>query len=737
MNTLFEFNGLHNKITLRNKQAVVLNTLSGDIDDKHIHALITDIAQFGYTIDGDVISVLKTQSAVSFHAFYTMLVDELKDMVGANVKYRPLFKKFPDDIPDDDEYFIKRLVGFVTNLFDMVPEDVAPLSCGHVIDTRLFNMDDFGACPICQMQVDETTPATDRPALDEVTPFKVIGLATEEDVYQIFTNLLASKSSISAENKDVITALVAENGMFEYIPDMIPMKENIALIAGLLIKHTDEALPVLVKHIKTATDVLRLAAQLCEGDVSLAEPTKFKLSNKERRIIMGLLDAVNNPEEDMLRYRMQWIRLAHGLHIGAKRKRFPNAFKAVDTLRNRAETIETFNSQVEALVLTVKKGAEADAIVNGLLAKLGTRPGEFARRMDFLLTHVDTKKVIDKFKGLVEHLTTPMLLQLSSHFKTRTEVSPFRYFFPKGNVAKMQVIEDKRPTISKAVVNTIVRTIESELKARFSNLESLGNVLVDPMLANYLVPLAQRAASESLVTVARGSRIAFPDKKTIRMFLYWKETDCGRVDVDLSAVAYDNKWEYMEHISYTALSGVGSVHSGDIQSAPNGASEFIDFNIQAALDHGIRYVTMNVISYTGQPFSAFEAFAGVMGRDEPSSGEHYEPTTVEHKFDVAGNSGHNIPFVIDLKKRELIWTDLAVSSGVFNNVENSAGAIVMMSKAAEAMVDTKPTMMDLLQFHFDARAESVDTERNPDKEYDTVIDATMATDIDDILANWL
>jgi len=735
MNTLFGFNKLHNSIALQNKQSVVIETLSGDIDDSLILAILTDIAQFGYTLDGNVISALKTQSENTLVEFHKELTAQLSIMVGAHVTYRPLFKKFPNDIPDDAEYFTKRFIGHVTNLFGLTPENVAPLSCGHVIDTRLFNMDDFGACPICQMQVDETTAATDRPSLDESTPFKIIGLATSDDVYAIFTNLLSAKASISAENKELITALVAESNVFNYIPDVIPMKENVALIAGLLVKHTNEALDVLVKHVNTSTDVLRLAVQLNDGDVSLAEPTKFKLRNKERRIIMGLLDAVNKPEEDMLRYRMQWIRLAEVLHIGSKRHRFPNAFNAVDKLRNDAKSIETFNSKVEKNVLVAK----ATGLDDGLIKLLATRPGEFARRLDFMLSNIgNVVTVLDTFKSIVDRVASPMLLQMASHFNTRTEVAPFRYFLPKGNVAKMQIVDDTRAVLDLTIVKSVVKIINDELTKRFSTMESLGNVLIDPMLENYLVPLAQRAATKSLVTVARGSRITFSDKNTIRLFLYWKENaEVGRTDVDLSAVAYDQNWDYVEHLSYTNLSGVGSVHSGDIQSAPNGASEFIDFNIKEAMEHGIRYVTMNVLSYSGQAFDLFESIAGVMGRDEPSSGEHYEPTTVENKFDVGGNSRHNIPFVVDLKKREIIWTDLAVSGGAFNNVEQSSGAIVMMSKAAEAMVDTKPTMIDLLQLHFDARADSVDYERQPDKEYDTVLGVSMASNVDDILANWL
>ena len=167
------------------------------------------------------------------------------------------------------------------------------------------------------------------------------------------------------------------------------------------------------------------------------------------------------------------------------------------------------------------------------------------------------------------------------------------------------------------------------------------------------------------------------------------------------------------------------------------ASEFIDFDVEKALNYGIRYVTMNVISYTGQPFDKFDAIAGVMGRSKPNSGEVYEPTTVEHKFDVVGESRHNIPLIIDLKTREFIWADMALSARVFNNVEQSSDNIIMMSRAIESMVDTKPTVMDLLNVHCLARADSVDYERQEGVEYNTVIDESFASKIDEILANWL
>jgi len=742
-------NELQNAIALRYKQSIVVEESTGKTPAVHIRGLLLDISQLGYTLDGAAVRALRTLTETEFKTFHKMLVKNLKVMVGANVKYRALFKNFPSDIPDDEEYFVKRIVGYITNMFGLVDEDIKPLSCGHVIDTRLFNVNEFGACPICQCQVDELDDdETDRPALEDVTPLKIIGLIDEKDVRQIFTNLLASKSSISEDNRDIITKLIKEDpSMFTDVPAEISMKENVALIAGLAVAYEYDGVGVdysnvtadiLVGNIKTATDVLRFAVQLCDGDVSLAEPTKFRLKNKQRRVIMCLLDNVNSPEEDMLRWKMRWIRLAEVLHIGKYAKKYPNAFKACDTLRNRPETIETFNSKVEALIVAIISGGNTTQYK--LLELLTTRPGEFARRMDWMLRNfkADKNAIFNAFKGnVIDKLTTPMLLTLSSHFAGRSINSGTRYFMPKGSLAKIQVIEDERKTINASLTLKIVKAITNELLGRFSKLDDLGSVYINEDLKGYLVPMVQRNASKSLVTVARGSHIPLEKNKVARMFLYWKQNKNDRTDVDLSAIAFDSNWDYKFHLSYTGLSAVGGVHSGDIQSAPNGAAEFIDLDIEKSRKVGVRYVVMNVISFTGQPFDTFECFAGVMGRDKAKSGKKFEPTTVKHKFDVAGNTKYNIPLILDLETNEIIWADIAMTSGTFSYVEGQKKNIVTMAKAIESMVDDKPNMFDLLWLHAEARANSIDYEHQEGKEYDTIFDVDMASNIDEILAKWL
>ena len=64
-----------------------------------------------------------------------------------------------------------------------------------------------------------------------------------------------------------------------------------------------------------------------------------------------------------------------------------------------------------------------------------------------------------------------------------------------------------------------------------------------------------------------------------------------------------------------------------------------------------------------------------MLRDD-SGGRHFDPRTVELKFDLQGENGIYLPFVVDIQENRLHWFDV-YSKGefVFNNVETSNTAI--------------------------------------------------------------
>ena len=327
----------------------------------------------------------------------------------------------------------------------------------------------------------------------------------------------------------------------------------------------------------------------------------------------------------------------------------------------------------------------------------------------------DADSVLLKFEGVADQVSTNVLLQLYAHFQKRDEYSDLRVFFPKGNVGKAFARPNELMPVDEKVCNYVTDVIKAALVKRFESLDALEEVYIDPALKGYAAPLSQRAASKSLKTLARGSRLEIPEGDTIRFFLWWKEgmvngQKTGRVDVDLSAVIYDENWGYQEHITYTNLKSerFNSYHSGDITSAPRGASEFIDIDIPSAIDAESRYVVMSLNSYTHQPYCNLpECFAGWMMRKKPNSGEVYEPKTVDQKIDVAADTTIAIPVILDLETRQFIWTDLALTKNPYwyNNVEGNQKGMVLLGQAMANL--QKPNLYDLFEMHGLARGKIV------------------------------
>jgi stress response protein SCP2 len=349
-----------------------------------------------------------------------------------------------------------------------------------------------------------------------------------------------------------------------------------------------------------------------------------------------------------------------------------------------------------------------------------------------------------QFGGIAEKVSTPVLLQVKAHFLKRPDSNKneVRTFFPKGNIAKVQAIDNTLQRINPLHCRVIVNICDTALKTRFAEGESLGAVYIDDRLSGFNVPFSQRSASKTLRTVPRGSRYDLADGDTVRFFIHWKDiSGCGydnRVDVDLSSVALDADHKFKEHIGYTNLRTLGCHHSGDITSAPDGASEFIDISIEKCLKKGIRYLVMSVNSYTGQLFSDIpECFAGVMMREKANSGEIFEPKTVDNRLDLTSESRICLPMIIDLEERQVIWTDLSLKKNpsYCNNVHGNMSNLQLMAKSMTTL--NKPNLHDLLMLHVEARGMGV--VENID-EADTVFSLDKGItpfDVDVIMAEYI
>jgi hypothetical protein len=655
-----------NGIYLRQRCKVYVKESNGSIPVSHVAALQKNIECLGFVCSEALLERLQTLSLEKMGAFYKDLVTNLREMVGAHRQFNPMYPNFPEQVMEMSE------ARLYLNAFL------------HYLSNRL---------PVYEKK--------ERPALSDRVDLRVIELGSREDFESIFPLLAGSKTSLSAEAKKDMSWFVAQyrDDIARLIPAEVPQKESLALLGAQLLRCTSLADSFLEGKLKTATDVLRLAVALSDGDVSLAEPTKFsKFKRSERKWLLSRLELAGNPAEDMLRRQEPWKRLGERLHPGDYATLFPKTYAAFEVIRND-QPYPTFNRKIEKHLL--------ERNVAGVLDLIGTRPGDLTRRLDHLLRlGGDSSAVIAIFRDVVDRVSTPVLLQTLTHFRNRSREHELRSFFPKGDVAKVYATAKHLPAMAPALSESVAQICEQTLLARFSNLPRLGKCYLDSELVNYLAPFSQRSASKALRTLVRGSRLPLPACSVVRFFVWWKNGS-SRADIDLSAALYGPDFNYVDVLSYYNLKNYGGHHSGDIVDAPQGAAEFIDLDIERTRAANVRYVVMSLNSFTEQPYCDLpECFAGWMARQHANSGEIFEPRTIQDKIDVAANTRICLPAIIDLAERRIIWADIALRKHPsWNNVKNNLSGVSVMARALTSLVKTD--LHTLFSLHIAARGELV------------------------------
>ena len=685
-----------NKILLRRKNLLIVEPINADYEQtKNEQALVVtmmkNVQSLGFTFSKELFEALSHMNRDELKVFYSDLIPALKELVGADVEYNPMYPNFPTQVAEMDgiELFINAIVHY-WSFGTLMPE----------------------------YEKDERLPLID------VNKMALLSTGNHEDLMEIFKNLVVSKTSLSAQDKEDVTTIIKDCADYaNYLPDEIPLKENVALIGKLIIEEAPvKSASAISKYFRTATDVLRLVTALSDGDISLAGKTKYRnLKRRERRMILDLLANCGNITEDLFRYQYEWIRVAEILHpFEYNYPRYKNVNKAFDTLRNDKKPL-MFGGKVQAAILRKDMKAAADL--------LKSRPGEFARQLDKVLRDSDNPAyILECFKSVAVEISAPVLLQVRQHFIGRMAETPnpVRVFFPKGNLAKAMSIKNELPAIDKTICQNVAKACRDALIEQYKSKESLGKVYVDEEFKNYLVPFSQRSASSTNKSVVRGSQLPIKsDATAVRAFIWWTNTskgngwDAGRVDIDLSAAIYDSDWNYVEHVSYTRLrSGkMKAFHSGDITNGGSlngkGVAEFIDVDIDAVAENG-RYIVYQVYNYTGQHYSSLENCRfGWMEREDVQSGEIFEPTTVNMVMDVNAEGVTAIPVIFDCVERKFIWCDMNLGiershhGGI--NLESNISGVTATCYAMTHL--NKPNIYDLAMLNAMARG-TVVTDRN-------------------------
>ena len=692
--------------------------------DNPVQALNLEVGLYGYTLSEELAGALRSLNEMDFRNARTRMHAVLREVSGEGSNHNVLFAKFPYSTPDQWDYLARRLIACAMNALSMPPVKPVVLESGLLVDTALFDPAEFGVDPVTQFAVPEMKASENVKAeFRRITPLKILEAGFPHVLVGRVSALLARGSSLSAAERafiEEVRSLGNPERPARVFRETLPIVHSFfgndrEYIAGLL---------------KGATDLLRIAVYMSNpaADLSLAEPSRFSLRTSQRKTLLGLLDGIGNAAEDMLRHREMWLRLGERLNPGtaANTARYPNAERAFHLLRNTPERIPSFNR-------TIERGFGYDPLdtdVEAAFRALASRPGEALRRMDRMLRECG-EPALSVIAGAAERAGLRSVFSARAYLRSRLmdgDRRGLRSFSIKGKTNRFKTVEDKRTLIEPELLRAAENSLNESLNSRLRELPSMGRVYVDPELRHRIMPVNRRGDSASASPVTKGS--AYPmdleNLPVLRLFVHWT----GNVDVDLSLNVYDENWTMLQSMGFYNTSGTGIVHSGDVQDAPEGASEFIDVELRK-LPARARYLVPSVISYRGDGFNTFPCYTGYMGRDALRSGKRYEPESVLLKFDVTSATRSVQPAAFDVRDRRVIHMDLTTGGGRYMTAHSRDDKMAEAAQAVIEMRERRVTLYDVAYAHAAARGELMDNPQDAD------IAFTPATDIEvfEALAN--
>lgn len=599
--------------------------------------VIANFAYYGFVPSKELFNRLSKISEKDIKDFWTNIEPVIKKITGAdkNMAKYVVYKNFPKEVLDMTlgEYWIKQILMY------------------WGLPNELF-----------------TESEKDRDLLFEKINLKVLHLANENSLKNICNSLLNLPARWTKEQLIFASYLIIKEEV-ECDIAKIPFKENFINIVKMIIKANARI------KIKSATDILRLAVGMSDGDVSMRKPSKFRsFKRAERRFLLDNLETSSSLEEDMARDRNKWKKFMKMLHPGDYKTRCPRVVAANKKLCEN--NIITFNSRVESLF----EDREDEAL--DLLQK---RPGEFVRRLRQTMS-IYGSDAVDKFIEIVPNLSMIQLLKISKYIETIND-RDYRTFAPRGNWTKLQIV-DNDIKIAKRNKERILSIVQKEISSRIEKRIKSVNLSKDVDMIKL-----QNNDSE-LTSYGRGTEFPIPENiKFIRSASYWQCKRSGCTWFDSDCTWFDNGWNFFDAnwnpmgvccwtnvrfsnmVNNRSLFGsyyyadekpkkneiVGAIFSGDPTNSKEmqgKACQMIDLYLDNLEKMGVRYAVWNILCYSRIPFgNAEDVFAAMQFGEEPQKGKLFEPSRCQLSFQIQGDSLTKYIAMIDVLERKVIYLD--------------------------------------------------------------------------------
>lgn len=601
----------------------------------------------------------------------------------------------------------------------------------------------------CGLTEEEAKVQADLQSAD-VLDLKELDIVTLAEVEALTANKLFSKVVPSKEEFAELDVLLETLENHKVSISKTIQKENFQnkelknyYILYMFNKHSI----VLDGYVDTATDALRLAAELSGVELSAKHIQFKKFNNKEIHLIFSYLEKLNYTFDDMWLYRKPWKKFykLFGSRVG--KAKYPKVQKFFNALFDKKiyGSKTTTRGAIQQSYLDFSDDTSIHNTAK-LISLSNTRPGEFARRLLSILNKVDFNSydyIMFNMMNVFTSVDSKVLWQLVTRLRTLEEETA-RSVAIKGVYQKLD--ETITNLKEQGDIHYIFERLMLVLGMKYAQKEFLGKVYISPTLGSMALSTSMKGTSNSTELATRYSWFELPKGfDVVRFFQFWTNDGNGRTDLDLSTKLFKKTENGLGQVGMSAFTQlrdeyvidgkkVSFKHSGDYQDAPepDGAIEYVDVRgIETLLNsEDEHYLIMYVNNFNQDDFSGYPSNrAGVMllSNDEAASKELYQQKSVFKQFQLVSEVRGVIPLIFDFKQNRLIWVDMPKEIASHSSV-NRAGLDELLLDIL-GKVETTPSIYSMLAVNALARGVIVD---NPD-EADVIFDEN--TPISDLLSH--
>ena len=711
-----------NSIAIRHFNGIYIakntnNNINETLSIEEFATLIKKFEGYGYIFSKELaIAISKEERNV--------IIDKLKAVIKviedfkSDKNYTVFYKNFPDEVINMNEIdlYINQIlhywIGYLpSNSENIIKEDVEP---SKLVKARELNLVD------------------------------------DEMIEKLFVDLLSSNVTLSEQYLDDVCVLTNNKSIkeLEKYMEYIQMKETLTTVSNYILQKEG----VLIGDFKTATDILRLIAKISGDELNNKHIHFAYFSRTELSQLMTKLENLQNPMPDIKRYSKPWHSF---FKLYAKKinfNKYPKVRNAVDMLFGDISYM-TERGKINEQINRLPTMSEEE--LDNFVKEYTVFYGDYIREILSLLNKAKEnqyEKLLLGLENCVTKVNTRILFQLYDriiNLKAKNETVP-RLVNSKG---KWRILQESI-NLSNELLNRVLQIVEDGIKTQLKEKETLGKVFIDEDYKNIMLTTSEKDSNVSLRPMTRGSRIKFnPKAEVLRFFVAWKNLDektlkelnaySDRVDIDLSALTFDENLEFNDVVAYYNQKKSYFAFSGDITNAPEGALEYIDvFDLEKLKKRGDRYVLVEIRSYNGYTFEEINTvYAGVMEltSKEAKEKKNMYSTAITEGFQIVSSERTTNTILVDLRNFEYIWLDMnmdAYKLGVFQNALNDEEIPYLNGLLRYFSRKQYVTMYDLLKLNADVRGVLTKDKKEADVIFEKV-DNKNNLALADILSNYL